>query len=117
MSLETSNLSWVTDPSIPSQVSLTVWLVDPDVEEQLVQSAWIILNDSLRTTLCIRYPPKAVAAASLYYAAKNAQTDLYSNTQASEFELFPEAPKNQVLEVMEEFDSLYKARQKQKTEE
>ncbi|KAK9348898.1 cyclin-like protein [Lipomyces starkeyi] len=35
----------------------------------LTKSAWAFLNDSARTTLCLRYPPMVLAAAALYCAS------------------------------------------------
>ncbi|KAG0371212.1 Cyclin- protein fam58a [Gamsiella multidivaricata] len=37
---------------------------------KLKQVAWAFINDSLRTTLCLLYPPKIIALAALHIAAK-----------------------------------------------
>jgi hypothetical protein len=36
----------------------------------LQQTTWNILNDSLSTNVCLRYPPKAIAAAAISLAAR-----------------------------------------------
>lgn len=54
------------------------------VPDELVQSAWIVVNDSYRTTLCIRFPPKQIALAALCLAAERRGLDLsqlYSTKQ------------------------------------
>lgn len=37
---------------------------------ELAQVAWNLVNDSLRTTICLRFKPKDVAIASIYLASK-----------------------------------------------
>ncbi|PJF19505.1 P-TEFB associated cyclin, partial [Paramicrosporidium saccamoebae] len=49
-----------------------------DVPDELVQSAWIVVNDSYRTTLCIRVPSKSVAAGAFCYAAEKKGLDVAS---------------------------------------
>ena len=41
-----------------------------DVSDELVNDAWLIINDSYRTTLCIRYPPRSIAVAAINLAAE-----------------------------------------------
>ena len=36
----------------------------------LAQTAWNFVNDSLRTTLCLQFPPEKIAAAVIYLAAR-----------------------------------------------
>lgn len=50
----------------------------PNVPDELVQSAWIVVNDSYRTTVCIRYDAKSIAAAAICYAAE--KKDLHLET-------------------------------------
>jgi len=38
---------------------------------QLIRTAWTFLNDATLTMLCILYPPRTIAAAALYCAAKH----------------------------------------------
>ncbi|ORX88330.1 cyclin-like protein [Basidiobolus meristosporus CBS 931.73] len=38
--------------------------------KKLAQTAWAFINDSLRTVLCIIYPPHIIAASALYIASK-----------------------------------------------
>lgn len=35
-----------------------------------IQVAWNLVNDSLRTTCCLRYKPKMIAIAAIYLASK-----------------------------------------------
>jgi len=39
-------------------------------DKELAQFAWNFVNDSLRTTVCLQYPPSVVALACIYLAAK-----------------------------------------------
>lgn len=39
--------------------------------KQLIRTAWTFLNDATLTMLCILYPPRTIAAAALYCAAKH----------------------------------------------
>lgn len=47
-----------------------------EVSDELVQSAWIVVNDSYRTALCIRFPPKTLAAAAIFFAARKKDMDV-----------------------------------------
>lgn len=91
-------------------------LRDPSVEDQLVQSAWVVINDSLRTTICIRFAPKAVSAAALYYAARREAIDLGqlvglpAGSDPVEAEIFAAAPQDQVRDIMAILDTLYDTR-------
>ncbi|ORY05601.1 cyclin-like protein, partial [Basidiobolus meristosporus CBS 931.73] len=38
--------------------------------KKLAQTAWAFINDSLRSILCITYPPQVVAASALYVASR-----------------------------------------------
>ncbi|KAI5858526.1 cyclin-like protein [Tricharina praecox] len=42
---------------------------------QLIRTAWTFLNDATLTMLCILYPPKTIAAAALYCAAKHCNVE------------------------------------------
>ncbi|KAI5788466.1 cyclin-like protein [Geopyxis carbonaria] len=42
---------------------------------QLIRTAWTFLNDATLTMLCILYPPRTIAAAALYCAAKHCQIE------------------------------------------
>lgn len=48
----------------------------PEVSDELVQDAWIVVNDSYRTSLCIRFPPKTLAAAAIVFAARRKGLEL-----------------------------------------
>ncbi|KAG0226621.1 cyclin-like protein [Mortierella sp. GBAus27b] len=43
---------------------------DHERSRKLQHVAWTFLNDSLRTTLCLLYPPKIIALAAIHIAAK-----------------------------------------------
>ncbi|CAG8557815.1 10745_t:CDS:2 [Ambispora gerdemannii] len=43
---------------------------EKDGAKKLAQSAWAIVNDSLRTPLCLRHRPHVIASAAIYIAAK-----------------------------------------------
>lgn len=79
-----------------------------------MQSAWVIINESLRTTICIRYPPKAVSAAAIYFAAQRDKIDLNqvlnvaSSQDPIDAEMFPHAPKQMVHEIVSILLDLYK---------
>lgn len=85
--------------------------LDKSIEDQLVQSAWNIVTESLKTTLCIRFPPKAISAAVIYFAAKReginlCQTINSNMTDPIDAEIFPDAPKATILEIMPVLDAL-----------
>ncbi|KAL7271976.1 hypothetical protein RUND412_005239 [Rhizina undulata] len=42
---------------------------------QLIRTAWTFINDSTLTMLCLLYPPKTIAAAALYCAAKHTNAE------------------------------------------
>lgn len=50
-------------------------------EKKLAQTAWNFVNDSLRTTLCLQYPPDNIAAAAIYLASKYLETPLPSQPE------------------------------------
>ena len=39
-------------------------------QNDLVQLSWSYANDSLRTTLCLRFPPEVIATGCIYLAAR-----------------------------------------------
>jgi len=89
-------------------------LQDKAVEDQLVQSAWVIINDSLRTTICVRYAPKAVAAAAIYFAARREGInicEIVGNIKSDDpidAEIFPHGPREHVREIVSILEELYK---------
>ncbi|KAK9368840.1 cyclin-like protein [Lipomyces kononenkoae] len=44
----------------------------------LTKSAWAFVNDSARTTLCLRYSPRVLAAAALYCASTICHVNIFS---------------------------------------
>lgn len=64
-----------------------------------------MINDSLKTTLCIRFPPKAICAAAIYVAAEQASINLLEIMHKSDFnspieaEIFPNGPKDMVNQI------------------
>ncbi|KAF9175559.1 hypothetical protein BGX20_004169 [Mortierella sp. AD010] len=49
---------------------------DAQRARKLKQVAWAFINDSLRTTLCLLYPPKIIALAAIHIAAKYLEENL-----------------------------------------
>merc|ERR1719460_3338162 len=49
-------------------------------QRELAQVAWNLVNDSLRTTCCLRFKPKMVAIASIYLASKMINQDIQLET-------------------------------------
>jgi len=43
------------------------------VPDELVQSAWIVVNDSFRTSLCIRFEAETIAVGAIHLAAERSQ--------------------------------------------
>ncbi len=89
-------------------------LIDKDVENQLVQSTWSVISESLKTTICIRFPPKAVSAAAIYFAAKKEAINLAEllgnpnpNIDPIDLEIFPNAPKQTVHEIFSILSDFY----------
>ncbi|XP_071492710.1 cyclin-C-like [Diadema setosum] len=54
---------------------LTQYAADLGQEDQLLPLAWHIINDSLRTDICLLYPPYLIALASLHMACVISQND------------------------------------------
>lgn len=59
-----------------------------EVSDELVQDAWIVVNDSYRTSLCIRFPPKTLAAAAIVFAARRKGLGLASGPVADDSVIF-----------------------------
>jgi len=59
-------------------------------QRELAQVAWNLVNDSLRTTCCLRFKPKMVAIASIYLASKminqNIQLETVPNLKVEQLE-------------------------------
>ncbi|KAF8939291.1 hypothetical protein BGZ58_010188 [Dissophora ornata] len=70
--LETLCFELTVDHPYPYMLSLfnNHYTKDPLRVRKLKQVAWAFINDSLRTTLCLLYPPKIIALAAMYIAAK-----------------------------------------------
>ncbi|MCO5608590.1 hypothetical protein L7F22_062803 [Adiantum nelumboides] len=50
-----------------------------DASKDLVQESWNLVNDSLRTTLCVSYPSNVVACSVIYVAARRLSVPLPEN--------------------------------------
>ncbi|KAG2440987.1 hypothetical protein HXX76_003840 [Chlamydomonas incerta] len=72
--------------------------------DELQQLAWNMLNDSLRTTLCVRFKGHVVAAGAIYLAARRLQVPLPSSP--AWWEAF-KVPTDQMVEVVLALDALY----------
>jgi len=46
---------------------------------ELAQTAWNLINDSLRTTVALRFPPKSIAVSAIYLASKMAKIPINTN--------------------------------------
>jgi len=70
-------------------------------QRDLAQVAWNLVNDSLRTTCCLRYKPKMVAIAAIYLASKmiNQQIQLETVPNIKVHEL--EEIGNEILDLYE----------------
>jgi len=60
----------------------------------LSQSTWNILNDSLSTTMCLRYPPRLIAAAAVSFAIRLSKARAQAGT----------IPKPRYLEVTSRYE-------------
>ena len=71
---------------------------------ELTQQAWSIMNDSMRTDLCVRLKPEAIACGCIYMAARKLQHPL--PTQPPWWHVF-DVPKEQIDTVVAETLRLY----------
>ncbi|GIL44618.1 hypothetical protein Vafri_2145 [Volvox africanus] len=75
-----------------------------DGSDELQQLAWNMLNDSLRTTLCVRFKAHVVAAGAIYLAARRLQAPLPLSPPW--WEAF-KVPTDQLVEVVQSLHNLY----------
>ena len=75
---------------------------------ELTQQAWSIMNDSMRTDLCVRLKPEAIACGCIYMAARKLQHPL--PTQPPWWHVF-DTPKEQIDTVVAETLRLYERKQ------
>merc|ERR1711871_71 len=69
-------------------------------QRELAQGAWNLVNDSLRTTVCLRFKPKMVAIAAIYLASKMIN-------QHIELEAVPNLKVEELEEIGNEILDLY----------
>uniref|UniRef100_A0A6B2LE09 Cyclin-like domain-containing protein n=1 Tax=Arcella intermedia TaxID=1963864 RepID=A0A6B2LE09_9EUKA len=55
---------------------LLQYLRKMNADKMVAQSAWNLVNDSLRTRLCLQYEPQKIACAALYMASKKRPSDV-----------------------------------------
>ncbi|KAK9454817.1 cyclin-like protein [Dipodascopsis uninucleata] len=72
------------DLSIETPYSIMMYytrklLKTDDERSALSKSSWAFLNDSVRTTICLIYPAKVIAAASMYFASKICHIEISGN--------------------------------------
>lgn len=80
----------------------------PECPDELVQSAWIVVNDSYRTSLCIRFEPKTIAAAAIVYAAKKrVELSHLPSLAPNEQGLVLDCPVEAIEKIILTLDSLY----------
>ncbi|EFJ47579.1 L type cyclin [Volvox carteri f. nagariensis] len=75
-----------------------------DGSGELQQLAWNMLNDSLRTTLCVRFKAHVVAAGAIYLAARRLQVPLPENPPW--WEAF-KVPTDQLVQVVLTLHNVY----------
>jgi len=73
-------------------------------EQELYQEAWNIANDSLRTTLCVRFKSEVVASGAIFYAARKLQVPLPESVPW--WEVFS-VKTEQLVEVVRTLHELY----------
>jgi len=73
-------------------------------QRELAQVAWNLVNDSLRTTCCLRFKPKMVAIASIYLASKMIN-------QSVQLETLPNLKVEELEEIGNEILDLYDQKQ------
>ncbi|KAJ7545809.1 hypothetical protein O6H91_08G011600 [Diphasiastrum complanatum] len=80
------------------------YLLQLDAPAELMQEAWNLANDSLRTTLCVRFKSEVVACGVVYAAARRFQVPLPENP--SWWQVF-DSLKSEVDEVCRVLANLY----------
>lgn len=80
---------------------LTQYVTDLGMEDAILPIAWRIVNDSLRTDVCLLYPPYMIALAAIHMACVIQQKD----TKQWFAELSVDMDK--VVEITQEILSLY----------
>ncbi|GAX75351.1 hypothetical protein CEUSTIGMA_g2795.t1 [Chlamydomonas eustigma] len=73
-------------------------------DNEFMQLAWNILNDSLRTTLCVRFKAEVVACGAIFYAARKMQVALPESVPW--WDLFS-CSTEQLVEVVKVLHELY----------
>ncbi|KAL2911895.1 hypothetical protein HK105_208615 [Polyrhizophydium stewartii] len=73
-------------------------------DKKLLQTAWCIINDSLRTTVCVRFPARVIALAALLLA-----TRLIASAPPSQVSKELEANSEPIKEIITEITDLYTA--------
>lgn len=80
----------------------------PNCPDDLVQAAWIVVNDSFRTSLCVRFEPRQIAAAAIVHAA---QRKVFSSVIClvpdSNGHIFDVSYDGIIKRILSIFDSLY----------
>ena len=80
---------------------LTQYVTDLGMEESVLPIAWHIVNDSLRTDVCLLYPPYQIALAAIHMACVVQQKD--STQWFAELSV----DMDKVLEITQEILKLY----------
>jgi hypothetical protein len=63
----------------PHKMIMSILQVLGKGEQELVQKSWNFINDSLRTSVLLRYPPEVVACGCIFLAARSLKVPLPEN--------------------------------------
>lgn len=80
---------------------LTKYVTDMGQEDNLLGYAWKVVNDSLRTNVCLMYPPYMVALAAIYMAC------VFQKQDCQQWFAELNVDMDKILEIVQEILTLY----------